>query len=162
MAKRLFISIFLTSLFCVSAQARSLETCFKEAAAKYNVPLDLLLAVSYTESRFKIGASGKNSNGTQDYGLMQINSIWSEQAEKMGYSWEKILTSPCDNIMFGTHILKYNRKRMGSWAAAIGAYNAGFGNTPKAKKRRQRYYSLVMRHHAIAQRTIKKFKKKST
>lgn len=162
MKKILFLPLLLAFLFCTNAQAKSLEHCFKEAANKHNVPLNLLLAVSYTESRFKLGLSHKNRNGTRDYGLMQINSIWSKQAKKMGYSWQKIKTNPCTNIMFGSHILKYNRKRMGSWSAAIGAYNAGFGKTPKAKKRRQRYYQLVMRHHAVAQRGIKKITKKAS
>ncbi len=162
MKKTLYIPILLVILFCTSAQAKSLESCFKKAANKHNIPLDLLLAVSYTESRFKTGLNGKNKNGTRDYGPMQINSIWSKQAKKVGYNWKKIKTNPCTNIMFGGYILKYNRKRMGSWTAAIGAYNAGFGNTPKAKKRRLRYYRLVMRHHAVAQRYIKKVKKAST
>ncbi len=162
MEKKLFMPILLAVLFCTSVQAKSLESCFKEAASKHNIPLDLLLAVSYTESRFKTGLNGKNSNGTRDYGPMQINSIWSQQAKKVGYNWKKIKTNPCTNIMFGGYILKYNRKRMGSWAAAIGAYNAGFAHTPKAKKRRQRYYKLVMQHHAIAQRRIKKVKKINT
>lgn len=157
--------IMITVIFFLtlgSLQAKSLEACFQEASEKHNVPMNLLLAVSYTESRFKTKARNSNRNGTRDYGLMQINSLWSKEAHKMGYSWKKIKTNPCTNIMFGSLILKKNHKRLGSWKAAIGAYNAGFAKSPKAKKRRQRYYNLVMRHRAIAQKTFKKVKKKTT
>ncbi len=156
MKKRLFLPLLAVVLLCSNAEAETLESCFKKAAVEHNVPLHLLLAVSYTESRFKPKVRGLNRNGTRDYGLMQINSVWSKQAKKLGYSWQKIKTNPCANVMFGGYILKYNRKRMGSWSAAVGAYHAGFGKTPKAKKRRQRYYHLVMSHKVIAQRSIKK------
>lgn len=161
MIKRLLI-LFLALNTYANAQSKPIEACFKDAANKYNVPLNLLLAVSYTESRFKLKAHNINRNGTHDYGPMQINSVWSKQAKKMGYSWAKIKSNPCTNIMFGTRILKDNRQRMGSWSAAVGAYNAGFGKSPKAKKRRQRYYQLVMSHRTVAQHTIKKITQKST
>ncbi len=151
--------ILLAFFICLSAKAENLEACFRKASIKNDVPMGLLLAISYTESRFKTRARNTNTNGTKDYGLMQINSVWATQAKKMGYSWQKIKSNPCENVMFGSQILKYNHKRMGSWSSAIGAYNAGFGNTPKAKKRRQKYYNLVMQHHAVAQISIKKTKK---
>lgn len=156
--KQIIILAMLLTVGVASAQVKSIESCFKAAAEKHNVPLHLLLAISYTESRFKPYVKGHNRNGTSDYGLMQINSIWSKQAKKMGHNWQAIKTDPCANVMFGSHILKYNRKRMGSWQAAVGAYHAGFGKTPKAKKRRQRYYRLVMRHSQVAQRSIKNVK----
>ncbi|MGY0399166.1 MAG: hypothetical protein ACWIPH_04360 [Ostreibacterium sp.] len=37
---------------------------------------------------------------------MQINSIWSKQAVKMGYNWSKVRSNPCTNNMFGSHIFK--------------------------------------------------------
>lgn len=142
--------------------AHSIESCFKKASQKHDVPLHYLLAVSYTESRFKGNLSHRNKNGTHDYGLMQINSIWSNPAKKMGYNWNKIKTNSCTNIMFGSHILKLNFKRLGSWQSAIGAYNAGFSKTKKAQKRRQRYFNLVMKHRLIAKRTFKKIKHHSS
>lgn len=162
MIKKFIVIIYFSTVALYPSQAKTIESCFKEASNKHNVPLHLLLAVSYTESRFKTKAHNKNRNGTRDYGLMQINSIWSKQAKKMGYSWYKIKTNPCTNIMFGSHILKSNHRRLGSWKSAIGAYNAGFAKSPKAKKRRQHYYRLVMRHRYVAQRHFKKVKKKIT
>jgi soluble lytic murein transglycosylase-like protein len=48
---------------------------FKRLKPKYGVPPSLALAVAQHESGFNSNAVGHNSNGTQDYGLMQINTI---------------------------------------------------------------------------------------
>lgn len=150
--------LLLSSFGAVSA--KNIEKCFVAAAKKHGVPMKILLAVSYTESRFKSKARNSNRNGTRDYGLMQINSIWASHAKKLGFSWQHIKSDPCTNVMFGSYILRQNYKRMGSWKGAIGAYNAGFGKTPKARKRRLHYYRLVMKHREVAQRHFKKSRKK--
>lgn len=153
--------LFLILLFgLTTGYAKTYEACFKRAAEKNNVPLDILLAVSFTESSFRHSSRNKNHNGTADYGLMQINSIWAKEAHKYGYQWSKIKKNACTNIMFGSLILKNNKKRLGSWASAVGAYNAGFANTAKAKKRRLRYYKKVLRNRALAKRHIKRLKRK--
>lgn len=156
--KKYFIVLLFIFAGLTHSQAKSVHSCFKEASRKYNVPLPILLAVAYTESRFKTKARNSNRNGTRDYGIMQVNSLWSKQAYKMGYSWKKIKYSPCTNLMFGSRILRDNHRRLGNWKSAIGAYNAGFGNTAKAKKRRNSYYRLVMKHKSVAKRTFKKIK----
>lgn len=156
--KKILITLFVFASMITNVQAKSVKSCFKEASNKHNVPLPILLAVAYTESRFKTKARNGNTNGTRDYGIMQINSIWSKEAYKMGYSWKKIKHRPCTNIMFGSRILRDNRKRLGNWKSAIGAYNAGFGNTAKAKKRRNHYYRLVMKHKSVASKRFKKIK----
>lgn len=152
----LFLQIFIFSF----AQAKTYEACFQKASKKHGVPLELLLAVSFTESSFRHASRNRNSNGTADYGLMQINSLWAKEAHKYGYQWSKIKKNACTNIMFGSLILKNNKNRLGSWKSAIGAYNAGFANTAKAKKRRLRYYNKVLKNRAIAQRHIKRLKRK--
>ncbi len=141
--------------------SKTLEQCFHDSSEKNGVPVHLLFAVAFTESSFRPHSLNKNKNGSHDYGLMQINSIWSKEAKKHGFSWEKIKKDPCANVMFGGYILKQNKKRLGSWSSAIGAYNAGFSKSPKARKVRQRYYQKVMRNRLIAQRHIKRLKRKA-
>lgn len=158
MKKTTLLIILLFSL--TIGYAKTYEACFKRAAKKNNVPLDILLAVSFTESSFRHSSRNSNRNGTADYGLMQINSIWAKEAHKYGYQWSKIKRNACTNIMFGSLILKNNKKRLGSWKSAIGAYNAGFANTAKAKKRRLKYYKKVIRNRAVAKRYIKRLKRK--
>lgn len=160
--RQLFSLVLLLVIGLGQVQAKDYEACFQKAAKKHNVPVSLLFAVSFTESSFKPTARNKNRNGTRDYGLMQINSIWAKQAKKMGYSWQQIKSNPCTNIMFGSHILKANKKRLGSWRAAVGAYNAGFSKSAKAKKRRQRYYNKVIRNKGIAKRYLHRLKAKSS
>lgn len=158
--KKITVYIFLVVFGLTASYAKTYEACFKKAAKKHGVPLDYLLAVSFTESSFRHSSRNSNRNGTADYGLMQINSIWAKEAHKYGYSWNKIKKNACTNIMFGSLILKNNKKRLGSWKKAIGAYNAGFASTPKAKKRRLRYYKKVLRNRAIAKKHIKRLKRK--
>lgn len=159
MLKRFFILAVLIFGFSQS-YAKTYDACFKEAAKKHQIPIQWLYAISFTESSFNPKSKNKNRNGSRDYGLMQINSIWKNEAKKLGYSWHKIKTNPCTNIMFGGYILKSNLKRTKNLSRAIGAYNAGFANTPKAKRQRLRYYNKVKNNRAVAKRHLKRLKKK--
>lgn len=47
--------------------------CSINASIKYNIPVDVLLAISSIENG-NIDTISKNSNNTYDYGVMQINS----------------------------------------------------------------------------------------
>ena len=47
--------------------------CAIQAGLKYNVPVDVLLAISSIENG-NIDTISKNTNNTYDYGVMQINS----------------------------------------------------------------------------------------
>lgn len=157
---KIIVLIITLCLSVTAGHAKTYEACFKNASAKYGVPLEFLHAISFTESSFRHSSKNSNRNGTRDYGLMQVNSLWAKQAAKMGYQWAKVKKNPCTNIMFGSLILKNNKKRLGNWKSAIGAYNAGFANTPKAKKRRNNYYYKVMRNKAIAKKYLGRLKRK--
>lgn len=159
MLKQFFIFLFIILSF-TKAYTKTYDACFKAAAKKHNIPVQWLYAISFTESSFNPKSQNKNRNGSRDYGLMQINSIWETEAKKLGYSWHKIKTNPCTNVMFGGHILKNNLKRTKSLSKAIGAYNAGFANTPKAKRLRKKYYQKVRRNRVLAQRHLNRLKKK--
>lgn len=142
------------------AQAKTYEVCFQEAAKKHSIPVQWLYAISFTESSFNPKSSNRNTNGTKDYGLMQINSIWKKEAKRLGYNWHKIKTNPCTNIMFGSHILKDNIRRTKNMQKAIGAYNVGFANTAKAKRLRLRYFQKVKQNRKVAQRHLKRLRRK--
>ena len=53
---------------------RDISQAILENAAKYNVPLSLAFALAHTESRYKITAIHRNTNGSIDRGLFQLNS----------------------------------------------------------------------------------------
>lgn len=94
--------------------------CFQEAGQKYLVSPYLLWAIAKTESSFDPSAFHRNSNGTVDVGLMQINSIWANQ---LGKIWDS-LHDPCTNVMTGAWILSQCMQDYGYTWKAVGCYHS--------------------------------------
>jgi len=59
-----------------SAGALPWNACFDAAARHYRLHPALLRAIARQESGMNPRAIGKNTNGTLDLGLMQINTSW--------------------------------------------------------------------------------------
>lgn len=118
-----FICSLLTTLaLCINANARA--TCYEQAAAQYSLPVEVLHAIARVESGGNPSAYNRNRNGSEDIGLMQINSIWLPTLAKFGVTRD-LLWEPCTNIKVGAWILATHVARHGwSWTA-IGSYNAG-------------------------------------
>lgn len=94
---------------------------FKAVAEKLNIPYIILKAVTLTEnSSFKSNIKMKNTNGTHDYGLTQINTIW---LKKYGLSEGEIL-KPMYNIFVSGVILKDLINRHGASLDTIGRYHS--------------------------------------
>jgi soluble lytic murein transglycosylase-like protein len=115
------------------------SACWEEAAARYQVNSTLLYAIARTESGLNPSAIGRNSNGTRDIGLMQINSAWLPALSRYGIR-ERDLFEPCTSIHVGAWILAGNIQRHGYTWEAVGAYN-----TPDPKLARS-YIDKVRRH----------------
>lgn len=98
--------------------------CFSAAAGHFNLDKTLLVAISKWESTFNPKAINKNNDGTEDYGMMQINSSHLPALEQAGFT-KKDLFDPCTNIYIGAYILNDCIKRHGHTWRAVGAYNAG-------------------------------------
>lgn len=121
------------------AAAATAHACWEEAASRYQVSSKLLYAIARTESALNPQAIGRNSNGTRDIGLMQINSAWLPTLSGFGIS-ERDLYEPCTSIHVGAWILAGNIQRLGYTWDAVGAYN-----TPNPKLART-YIDKVRRH----------------
>ena len=78
--------------------------CINQAAVAYHVPAALIISVLGTEGG-KVGSAILNTNGTYDYGPMQINSIWLEQLKPYGITKEQLQYEPCMNVCVGAWIL---------------------------------------------------------
>ena len=115
--------------------------CFKEAAQRYSVSENLLYAIAKTESNLNARASNRNENGTEDIGLMQINSSWLPALAKYGIGREQLL-DPCTNVNIGAWVLADNIRRFGPTWKAVGAYNAA------SSHKQQDYVNKVWRHVA--------------
>jgi len=121
-------------ILLVSCPAMASAYCFEEAGAEYGVYPQLLWAIAKVESNFIPQAINRNSNGTYDYGVMQINSGW---AERLGREFWQSLGDPCANVKAGAWILAQCVQKHGHTWEAVGCYNAS------DRKKRQKYAKKV-------------------
>jgi soluble lytic murein transglycosylase-like protein len=128
--KKCFAFLFVgTSFFFTLSSANAY--CYAEAEQAYGVSKTLLQAIAKQESSERPNLIHRNSNGSWDIGVMQINSSWIPRLSKYGIV-ESDLWNPCINVMIGAWILKSNFSRMGYNLDALGAYNT---NDPILRKR---------------------------
>jgi Soluble lytic murein transglycosylase and related regulatory proteins (some contain LysM/invasin domains) len=122
---------------------------FDAAAAHYNLDPDMLRAIAHQETggKFDAGALGpKNTNGTRDYGLMQINEL---TARRYGIDPNTLIGNAKLAIDVAARLLVSIKQELGplfspwTWVAA---YNAG---SPAIRQRgifNMAYASSVMFH----------------
>lgn len=124
--------------------------CWHDAGARYGVDPWLLYAIALQESSLQANAVNKNSNGSVDVGLMQINSFWFEELEKIGIN-ESSLFDPCTSIHVGAWVLAQSIQVFGRNWRAVGAYNAGTAKNNKTEARRKAYAQRIIdRYYGIA------------
>ena len=90
---------------------------------EYNVPYDLTLGVIKVESNFNPSLIHKNSNGSRDYGLFQINTInhkW--LSEELGIT---DFLNPYQNIDAGVYMLSQLIQKYDNEHIVLMSYNMG-------------------------------------
>lgn len=95
--------------------------CFEDAGNTYGISPTLLKGIARVESNLNPKAINKNTNGTSDIGLMQINSAW---LRSMSVNANDLLNDACLNTMTGAWILRQCIDRHGYGWEAVGCYNA--------------------------------------
>lgn len=100
-----------------------LEGCVNQAARRYQVDKRLIHAIIQVESSGNPSALNRNANGTEDIGIMQINTSWLPTLARYGIDRHH-LYDPCTNIHIGAWVLARNIARYGHTWRAVGAYNA--------------------------------------
>lgn len=123
----------------INSGSESMDAIFDEAAAKYNISVDLVKAVAKAESGF-------NPNAVSKAGAIGVMQLMPATARSLGVS------NPYDarqNIMGGAKYLKENLDRFnGNVSLALAAYNAGpnsvqkYGGIPPYKET-QNYVKTV-------------------
>lgn len=101
--------------------SEDMDAIFEEAAAKFQIPSDLIKAVAKTESNF-------NPQAVSPAGAMGVMQLMPGTAGSLG------VTDPFDprqNIMGGAKYLRENLDRFGDVDLALAAYNAGPGSVQK-------------------------------
>ena len=114
------------------------DRCVDAAAAWHRVHPHILRAVLMTESAMNPQALRRNSNGTLDIGLGQINSVHFAELARHGVS-PLALTDACVASYVAAWHLARQQARWGNTWYAIGAYHS---TTPAFN---QRYQRLVWR-----------------
>lgn len=110
-----------------TAVAADDSLCFEEAGVQYGINPDILRAIANVESKYNPRAINRNRNGSYDFGVMQINSLW---GHTYGPEWWSTLGDPCTNIKAGAMILSSCMKKYGYSWEAIGCYNS---QTPRKR-----------------------------
>ena len=86
--------------------------CSIQAGLKYNVPIDVLLAISSIENG-NIDTISKNTNNSYDYGVMQINSIYIKELNNklnLDLKKEDFLKRDCFSFQVAAYKLKEHIK----------------------------------------------------
>ena len=117
------------------------------AANRYRLDPLLLYAIAQVESNLDLAARNVNRNGTRDIGLMQINSIHLPRLAKYGVTERRLREDACTSIITGAWILAGFVQQFGYGWEAVGAYNAGTGQTRASL--RKRYADKVRKRYAI-------------
>lgn len=121
---RLLVAVvLLISTLGSGVHASTPESCLKAAAQHHKVDYMLLLAIAQVESGLNPGAVGRNTNGTSDRGLMQINDWWLPKLARFGISRQSLM-EPCVSAFVGAWILSHEISRHGSTWKAVGSYNS--------------------------------------
>ena len=103
--------------------------CMAAVAAFYHLPPRALPSIQAVEAG-KVGMVRHNANGTEDYGLMQVNSLWVQPiAERAGMAPEavrdRLVNDGCYNIAAAGMILRGSLTQAhGNLARAYGYYHS--------------------------------------
>ena len=106
----------------IFVNAAEYGTYFEKYGNAYSIPPQLLWGVAKHESGLDPYAVNKNTNGTYDLGLMQINSIHLPMLRKKGIE-AKALFNPETNIAVGAYILSDCFNRFGHNWKGLTCYN---------------------------------------
>ena len=140
-------TLFFIFLFYAAINNAFAESCWQSAAERYGIHETILRAIALTESAMDSQAINRNTNGSVDIGLMQINSRWFPHLAEIGIQ-RGDLWNPCTNIHVGAWVLAGEVRRFGYTWQAIGAYNAGPAQSVAREQRRIRYAQRV--YHNLA------------
>jgi hypothetical protein len=118
--------------------------CMQEVAAYHQLPSQVLPAIQRVEGG-RVGMANPNTNGTEDLGVMQINTVWVQPLARFT-GWaprvvrDALINDACFNIAAAGTILRSHRAEAGGdLLVAIGNYHS---RTPDLHRR---YLDKVLR-----------------
>ena len=105
--------------------SREVAQAVLQSAEEFNIPLSLAFALAQTESNFKVTAMHKNTNGSIDRGLFQLNSTSFPKLEESDFY------DPKTSAHYGLSHLRFCLNTAGNEIAALAMYNAGANKVRK-------------------------------
>lgn len=99
-----FRDVYVENQKKLDAPAPTADECLTKATDFYQVDPDLVRAIMVVEGG-KDGMKNRNSNGTYDYGRMQVNTIWLSHPAMRKIRATRLQNDACTNIFVGTWIL---------------------------------------------------------
>lgn len=96
-----------------------------DSATRNGVPVNVALGIAAHESGFNPNATNKNTNGTTDWGVMQLNDV---TVQTLGVSNP---LDPIQNIEAGVSLIGQYIRKYGDVATALWAYASGPGAVAK-------------------------------
>lgn len=120
------------------------QACIEHTAETYRIPPLLLLGILSVEGG-RLGTVSRNTNGSSDYGPMQINSRWLRELAPYGITAKDLQWDGCVNMWVGGWILKQCLERFeGNFWRGVGCYNSSTTQpVDKNAKAALRYYRAV-------------------
>jgi soluble lytic murein transglycosylase-like protein len=119
--------LYFSTLLCAAVSLHARADCLDDAARHHRVSVQVVRAIAQQESGMRPWVTSRNTDGSEDIGLMQINSSWLPKLARFGISRQH-LSDACVNAYVGTWILASNIKQFGPTWKAVGAYNAVSSN----------------------------------
>ena len=101
----------------------ALADCIDDAALYQGIDSSLLRAIAYQESHLNADAINRNTDGSEDLGVMQVNSRELPGLRQYGITRDSLFDG-CVNVFVGAWILRRKIDRFGPTWKAVGAYNA--------------------------------------
>lgn len=115
--------LFLILTFvCGCNASNAYNKLFVYYGKKHNIPAELLWGIAKTESGFNPRAVGRNSNGTKDIGLMQVNSIHEAELKSRNLTLDD-LYDPKINVEYASEVLAKCIKKYGFTYYGLNCYN---------------------------------------
>jgi hypothetical protein len=111
---------------------KDIQQYLYDKCKEYEVPYELALSIIKVESNFNPDTVNKNSDGSKDKGLMQINSIHREEFLKQGYT---SMLDPYENIAYGVSLLSEICKLYNNEHKILMSYNFGITGARKVMSR---------------------------
>lgn len=106
---------------------QTFSSCVAQAEQKYQVPACVLRAVHEIESggELRPGLVHTNRNGTKDYGVTQINTVWANYFQRnFGITALQLADNACLAVNGSAYIIRYEINSTGNFWNGVGNYHS--------------------------------------